>query len=96
MTIQVSGVLKDPSNNVSSGTRIRVSALENEGDTLLSLDASVVTGSDGSYSFELVNGKHSIEVNFAKKYFLVGTVTITDDTPSNITLPALLDLTATT
>lgn len=90
------GILRNPLGAISANTTIRVTALENEGDTLLSLEASVVTGEDGSYSFELVKGKHSIEVNFAKKYYLVGTVEITDDTPSNITLPELLDVASVT
>ena len=92
MTIQVTDILRDPIGMVSAGTEIRVTALTSEGSTLRSLIGMVVTGDDGAYSFELVNGRHSIEVNFSKEYHLVGEVTITSSTPSPTTLAALLNM----
>lgn len=76
MTIQVSGVLRTPLNQISVGTRIRVVSSTNTGSTLECLQGEVVTGSDGSYSFELVNGNHSIEVNIGDEYKMVGSVEI--------------------
>lgn len=92
MAIQVTGVLKTPLDTVSSRTVIRVISQANGDGTLTTLPGRVVTGTDGTYNFQLVNGKHRIEVNFSKKYNLVGTVTITDATTSPLTLPALLNL----
>ncbi len=92
MTIQVTGILKNPMDMISNNTTIRVIPTVNEGETLMTIPASIITGSDGSYDFQLVEGVHTIEVNFSKKYNLVGTVTITSATTTPLTLPALLNL----
>lgn len=92
MTIQVTGTLKNPMDLVSAATTIRVIPTVNEGETLMTIPASIITSADGSYSFNLVDGTHTIEVNFSDQYRLVGTVIITGATPTPLTLPALLNL----
>ncbi len=92
MAIQVTGTLKNPMGVLSDKTTVRVIPTVNEGETLKTIPAAIKTGVDGSYDFQLVDGVHTIEVNFSKKYNLVGTVTIDGSTPSPITLPALLNL----
>ncbi len=92
MTIQVTGVLRDPLNGVSSNTHIRVVSQVNDGDTLASLPASTYTDDRGLYNFQMVNGTHSVEVNLGSEYQLAGTVVVGTLTPSPISLPALLNL----
>ncbi len=92
MTIQVTGILKTPMDAVSSGTTVRVIPTVNEGETLMTITASIITDVDGSYDFQLVYGVHTIEINFSDQYRLVGTVTVDNTTPTPITLPALLNL----
>ncbi len=92
MAIQVTGILKTPMDAVSSGTTVRVIPTVNEGETLMTIPASIITGVDGSYDFQLVEGTHTIEINFSRKYNLVGTVVVDGSTPTVITLPALLNI----
>lgn len=91
MTIQVSDILRDPLGNISANTTIRVIAQDTLGSTLKCLEGKVVTGADGRYSFSLVNGTHTLEINFSETYHLVGVVEVTSATPSPTTLPALLN-----
>lgn len=92
MSIEVAGVLLTPLGKAAAGTEIRVIAQTSLGATLKGLEGIEITGEDGGYSFELVNGSHTIEINFSKEYRLVGEVTITDATPSPTTLAALLSM----
>ena len=89
--VRVLGNLVDPIGLAVADTQIRVTALENEGETLMALEAVVTTDSDGGYEFQIVNGKHNIEVLFSNRQNVVGEVVISDGM-SDITLPELLDL----
>lgn len=91
MTITVAGTLLNPIGQVSAGTEIKVTAKQTIGATLKDLQGKVVTGENGAYSFELVEGTHLIEISFSNEYLLAGEVVINGSTPSPLTLPALLN-----
>ncbi len=87
--ISVTGELVSPMGNAYSGATIRVTATESS-VSLLGLSDSVTTGTDGSYTFNLVNGSHDIEVLVDDEYLVQGTVTIDDSTEDSISLETLL------
>ena len=92
MTIQVIGILIDPMKVIAPNVTVRVIATDTSSDSVPMLPAKTITGSDGSYGFELGNGKYSIVINFSSKYNLIKEVTITNDTISPITLSKLLNI----
>lgn len=85
------GILTDPLGEVSAGTVIRITALDTE-DTLKCMEGTTTTDSLGNYSFSLVNGTHSVEVNFSDEFCLISDIVVDPTTPTPITLPALLEL----
>lgn len=93
MAIQVTGILKDPLNQLSKNVLVRVTAKSTQGNTLKTAPAKLYTDKDtAAYDFELVEGTFDIEVIYGNQYNLVGTVVIEDGvTPSPITLPDLLN-----
>lgn len=90
--VQVTDVLTTPMGVVAPNVEIRVFALEPTGNTLPFLPGKHFTGSGGEYDFNLENGKYTIEVNFSKKYNMVGEVIVDSSTNSPITLQNLLNL----
>ena len=90
--IQVTGVLETPMKVAAPNVVIRVIAVDKSSESIPTLPASIITGSGGEYDFQLGNGTYSIEINFSKKYNLVGEVTVDNSTISPITLPNLLNL----
>jgi len=92
MSIQVTGVLLNPIGQVSPKTVVRIISTSNVNGVLCGSPAEVVTGTDGSYDFPLVEGTFTLEVLYSSTYKLGGTVTITGATPTPITLEALFAL----
>lgn len=91
MTIRVTGVLKDPLNQLSKNILIRVTASSSVGDTLKTAPAKLYTDKDtAAYDFELVDGTHTIEVVYGNQYNLVGTVTVDDASVSPVSLIELI------
>ena len=88
-TIQVVGVLYDPMNKLSIGTTIRVTSTLCSPLTTKGMAASVVTGDDGSYDFQLVYGTHLIEVMHDDEFMEVDTVVIDETTVTPTILPNL-------
>lgn len=91
MTIQVTGVLKDPLNQLSKNILIRITATTSSGETLQASPAKLYTDKDtAAYDFELVDGTHTIEVVYGNQYNLVGTVTVDDASVSPVSLIELI------
>lgn len=90
MTIQVIGSLLDPVGKGIDSATIRITSLENV-TTLPLVEASVVTGSNGEYDFNLIDGKYSIEVLQTDTYNKAAYVETTVDTTSPIELKALIE-----
>lgn len=90
MAITVTGILLNPIGQAAAGVEIKVTAKLTSGATIKELQGIVTTQENGGYSFELVEGTHSILINFNNEYLEAGLVTVNGATPSPITLPALL------
>ena len=91
MVINVTGVLKSPTNKPKAKARIRITALSNLNETLSDMTDTEFTGSDGSYDFELVYGEHRIELLVEGEEVLSGEVVVDETTGNPIELPALLN-----
>lgn len=91
-TVQVTGILKDPMDNISAGTTVRMTSVSGGDETAVGLTGIVVTGDDGSYNFNVVYGTHLIEIMHSTHYIESGEVAVDDSTPSILTLPALIKL----
>jgi len=93
MTIQVTGVLVDPTNTPLNKADIKITALIN---TSTLAHASVVkkTGIDGTYDFNLVEGKFKIEINQKNKFNEVAYVEVTNLTTTPTTLYGLIESSA--
>lgn len=78
-------------NDPVASARIRVRAVENSSEVLYQGSAEVVTGGDGSYDFNLLDGKFIIEVNTGEKYPLTAYVTVDGTVASTISLPGLIE-----
>lgn len=92
MTVQVTGVLKGPTQKLAPRIKVRITSQGNQGDVLKGAPAYETTGSDASYNFPLVDGVHSVEVLYSGAYKEGGIVTIDADTPSVLSLPELFAL----
>ena len=91
MAIQVTGILKNPIQELSKKTTIRI--ISEGGDVLIGSPANVVTDKvTAAYDFQLEEGVFTLEVLFSGKYHLKGTVTVTGGTPTPITVEALFAL----
>lgn len=91
MTIQVTGILTDPTGAPLNKATIRITTLGNHTSVLSGSYVTKKTGIDGAYSFSLVEGKFKLEINQFKKYNQVAWVDITSSTTSPITLDALIE-----
>lgn len=89
--IQVTDILVNPMNQVSSNVVIRVEAKDSV-STVVGMRGKAITGSDGSYDFPLLEGRHLIEILFSDEYKVSGEVQVTSSTVTPITLPDLLNL----
>jgi hypothetical protein len=91
MSIQVTGILKNPIQQLSKKTTIRI--VSKGGNVLISSPASVVTDRiTAAYDFPLEEGTFSLEVLYSGEYALRGDVTITGSTASPLTLEELFAL----
>lgn len=90
MTIQVTGVLVDPTGSPISKAHIRITALDTNNVLLAYACADKEVGIDGSYDFNLLNGKFKIEIKQKKKYIAIAYVDVTDATTSPITVDNLI------
>ena len=93
MAIQLTGVLVDPTNTPLSKAKIKITALTNS-STLAHATVTKEVGIDGSYSFNLVEGKFKIEINQKNKFNEVAYVEVTNVTTSPTTLYSLIETSA--
>ncbi len=89
-SVKVTGVLKTPLDVGMDSVTVRITSTTTEGDTLGSVESKVVTGSDGSYDFNLVYGVHDIEIKDDDEYSLSGRVRVDATVTAPTTLPNLL------
>lgn len=90
MTIQVTGVLTDPTGAPLSQATIRVTTLGNHPTVIAGSFFKRTLGIDASYGFPLLEGKFKIEINQFRKYSQVAWVEVSGSTTSPITLDALI------
>lgn len=91
MTIQVTGVLVDPTNTPISKANIRITSLDTNSALLAYSCADKQVDIDGSYDFNLLNGKFKIEIKQKKKYIAIAYVEVSDTTTTPITVDSLID-----
>lgn len=89
MTIQVTGTLVDPVGQPLTNATIRVTALETT-TVVARATAKIQVGITGTYDFNLVEGKHQIEVLQTNKYHKIAYVEVTGVSPSPTTIEALI------
>lgn len=92
MTIQVKGSLLAPITGAQANAEIKIVSKINYGQTTKNSVSTTVTSSTGAYDFPLVNGNHLIAVKYsgASIFTNLGTVSVGDDSPSQIDLITLL------
>ncbi len=89
--ISLSGVLLSPTGEPAANALIRVvSVVATKNDLLRQSEVTHKCGSDGSYSFDLMYGRHSIEVKYTTNFILQGILTVNDET-SATTISELLE-----
>ncbi len=91
MTINVTGVLVDPTSTPLSKANIRITALDTNSALLAYACADKQVGIDGSYDFNLLNGKFKIEIKQKKKYIAIAYIEVTDATTTPITVDNLIN-----
>lgn len=91
-SVQITGVLKDPIDNISPNTPVRVTTVVGFGDTLRSAIAVHSTDASGVYDFNLVYGVHRIEVRYGDKFEKLGDVSVNDDLTGPLTIAQLFML----
>uniref|UniRef100_UPI003F5814A6 hypothetical protein n=1 Tax=Vibrio cholerae TaxID=666 RepID=UPI003F5814A6 len=91
-SIQVTGVLEDPTTGVESNGELRIISKINYGKTTKSSDSTVVLTSDGAYNFQLAYGKHLIAVKSkdSQVFTNIGTVVVGEGSPSPIDIITLI------
>ena len=89
MTIQVTGTLVDPVNQPLANAVIRVISLDTTSAVAKS-SAKVTVGIDGTYDFNLLNGKYSIEVLQTNTYHKIAYVDITGGSVTPTTLEDMI------
>lgn len=90
MTIQVTGTLVGPTNQPLANAIIRITALDTN-SVVARTDAKVSLGLDGTYDFNLLNGKYAIEVLQSNTYHKVAYVDVTGVSITPTTLEDLID-----
>lgn len=91
MTIQVTGILVDPTGSPISKANLRITALDTNSALLAYAWADKQVGIDGSYDFSLLNGKFKIEIKQKKKYIAIAYVEVSDTATTPITVDSLID-----
>jgi hypothetical protein len=91
MTIQVTGVLVDPTGTPLNSATVRITALGNHTSVIDGSSAKVVTSLIGNYDFSLVEGKFEIEINQTNRFNKIAWVEITNLTTTPITLDSLIN-----
>ncbi|ENI4487154.1 prophage tail fiber N-terminal domain-containing protein [Vibrio fluvialis] len=91
-SIQVTGVLEDPTTGVESNGELRIISKINYGKTTKNSDSTVVLTSAGAYNFQLAYGKHLIAVKSkdSQVFTNIGTVVVGDGSPSPIDIITLI------
>lgn len=85
----ISGSLKDPIGEVAVEA-VRITCIDGEGDVLTTAQATVIPQTDGSYSFELLNGDFEIEYYQECQWNSIGKVRVTGATLDS-TINELID-----
>lgn len=93
MTIQVTGTIEGPLGTPSPGITIRVVSKISYRDTYRLSTEDHVTTTGGAYDFQLNEGFHKILIRYrgASSFTKLGDVSVSDQTPSPITLINLLE-----
>lgn len=91
MTIQVSGILVDPTGSPLNKANIRITALDTNSAVLAYAYVDKQVGIDGSYDFPLLNGKFKIEIKQKKKYIAISYIEVTGATTTPLTVDSLID-----
>lgn len=91
-SIQVTGILEDPSSGVESDAELRIISKINYGKTTKNADALVVLSPAGEYDFQLVHGKHlfAVKSKGAQAFTNIGTVVVGEGSPSPIDIITLI------
>jgi hypothetical protein len=92
MTIQLTGVLSDPTGTPLNSATIRITTLGNHTSVIDGSTAKVTTSLTGNYDFSLVEGKFKIEINQTNKFNQVAWVEVTNLTTTPITLDSLINI----
>ncbi|AGH07366.1 hypothetical protein VPGG_00049 [Vibrio phage VBM1] len=93
MTIQVTGIIEGPLGSPSPGITIRVVSKISYRDTCRLSTEDHVTTTGGAYDFQLNEGFHKISIRYrgASSFVKLGDVSVSDQTPSPISLINLLE-----
>jgi hypothetical protein len=91
MTIQITGVLRDPIGQPLSNAIIRITALETK-SVLAMISSKIELGVNATYAFILENGKYQIEILQSNEYHKIAYVDVTSLSITEITLEELIDL----
>lgn len=93
MSIQVTGIIEGPLGTPSPGITIRVVSKISYKDTYRLSTEDHVTTTGGAYDFQLNEGFHKILIRYrgASSFTKLGDVSVSDQTPSPITLINLLE-----
>lgn len=91
-SIQVTGILEDPTTGVESNGELRIISKINYGKTTKNSDSTVVLTSAGAYNFQLAYGKHLIAVKSkdSQVFTNIGTVVVGEGSPSPIDIITLI------
>lgn len=79
-----------PLGNPYSRGQLRITSLDNSGDSIRPLKSTVRTRDDGTYSFNLLPGKYSIELLVCDKWNHVATITVGSGSTGTKTLQELI------
>ena len=79
----ISGILKDNNGNVLQNVTLIVTAIQSGGSTPLLAETTASVGTDGAYSFTLVNGYFSVDIQYSDKKINLGTGIIETTTADN-------------
>jgi len=91
MTIQITGVLRDPIGQPLSNAIIRITALESK-SVLAMISSKVELDATAAYDFSLENGKYQIEILQTDEYHKIAYVDVSATSISPSTLEELITL----
>ncbi len=98
MTINVTGILRDPMSNRMANARIRFTSTQGYEEMVAPTQAIFVTDSQGYYNFTVVDGNYYIEIlqsklNELDEYAVIGDSLVNAGTPTPISIGQLLKYT---